>query len=283
MKYIRTYENILPKWLRKSDKDKKIYPINSKGEFDEQYIDTHFSGILIKKFWNKQHYETYRLKEGDKIFIFFHKEPVSLRLVTNSAHRYNNEKFPNPKGLLFTVFDEHDNEHNIPIEYLYEYVKDMRVANEDDFDTAYYNMITDYTSDHEATTKFSKLVPGNYIIYADSIYDWEYKYLNTRPGMVPEMIIKHLILARIEKNERSDKYVHRKDIEFYTTIRYIDFISNGKELIEKNGVDVASVLSNKIIYTTRSLVDAKNKFEELKNQQPYENWILDDDINKYNL
>lgn len=146
-------------------------------------------------------------------------------------------------------------------------------------DQYYLNMFNEYRNDQESSKKFEKLIPGNYIIYEDPIQDWKYKNLK-------EQYIDHLILCRIEQNWRDDKYVYRKNPGFYTNVKYIDFISKGKELLNKNEMSSAQPvdeISNKIIYSTKSLVDAKNKFEELKNQKPYENWIMNDNMKKYNL
>ena len=104
-----------------------------------------------------------------------------------------------------------------------------------------------------------------FVIFKFKILD-----LNTYKG------VWHLILGQIVNNSFSSHY---------SRIYIIDNISDGPSQIKENNVEQPFPMEkfNEIVYTSDSIVDAKNKFDELKEIEPYKTWKFNQDITKYNL
>lgn len=66
----------------------------------------------------------------------------------------------------------------------------------------------------------------------------------------------------------------------YYTLDVINFISDRDTRDFKFTLNVRI---DKILYYSKSLKNVMNKFEELKETEPFVTWILNNDANKYNL
>lgn len=122
-----------------------------------------------------------------------------------------------------------------------------------------------YIKKFENLENLENLELGTYIIFTKSSIT------------IKDAIVNYLILGKIisfVKNKNQSERIG------YVAI-YEDFIANGPTKIGKGGR--SSLGFNTIIYTSTSLKDTKDKFEELKETQPYYDWLLKQNMNKYNL
>lgn len=87
---------------------------------------------------------------------------------------------------------------------------------------------------------------------------------------------KSLFLAKVLPFSRYD----RND---YISIKYIDYISDrDRDLSGKNDVLYIPKL-NTIYYKSKSLEDAQKRFDKMKEQKPYCDWIIEKEMKKYNI
>ena len=121
-------------------------------------------------------------------------------------------------------------------------------------------------------TELYNLKIGDYVIFIDTV-------LNNK------IFIKYLILGRIIKYLFND--TTKEKIGY--GVKCDDFISNTPSdaslyihLILGKG-HRKTLFANNIIYSTTLFETAINKFEELKETQPYSDWIIEQSAKKYNL
>ena len=109
------------------------------------------------------------------------------------------------------------------------------------------------------------LISGMYIIFLSDRFNWTIrKNGNT-------LILGQIRIVEYEENSQ------------YAQIVLLDFVSEIEQDIELLDVRSFNVKSIEKLYTTPSLTDAKRKFDELLKQQPYYDWKINNDANKYNI
>ena len=109
------------------------------------------------------------------------------------------------------------------------------------------------------------LISGMYIIFLSDRFNWTIrKNGNT-------LILGQIRIVEYEENSQ------------YAQIVLLDFVSEIEQDIELLDVRSFNVKSIEKLYTTPLLTDAKRKFDELLKQQPYYDWKINNDANKYNI
>ena len=128
-------------------------------------------------------------------------------------------------------------------------------------------------------SKINNFIPGMYIIYVYKHYNWKTsQYVNT-------LILGNIIGVEENKYHNDDKGHY---VEYYIKIKYVDFISDIESDINLEGDHYFNIEKdlgglNNVFYSSSSLKDTKIKFDELKSQSPYSEWLINNDANKYNL
>lgn len=90
-----------------------------------------------------------------------------------------------------------------------------------------------------------------------------------------------LLLLKIISYEKVQTY----DVKHYIKIQILDYISLDKQDIDIDTVTSMDIENDKtqMLFKSNSKVSAINKFEELKEEYPYKNWIIKNDMEKYNI
>lgn len=127
--------------------------------------------------------------------------------------------------------------------------------------------------------KINKFIPGMYIIFVYKQFNWK-----------TSQSVNTLILGNIMGVEENKYYDSDNGhyVEFYIKIKYVDFVSDSESDIELNSIHNFNIERdlgglNDIFYSSSSLKDTRIKFDELKSQSPYSEWLINNDANKYNL
>ena len=78
-----------------------------------------------------------------------------------------------------------------------------------------------------------------------------------------------------------DAWGNDRKIETYVKIDVIDILN---DTVVKNIIQVSTNIKKlNLLYKSSSQKSAKEEFENMKEQQPYSEWILNSDMEKYNL
>lgn len=140
-----------------------------------------------------------------------------------------------------------------------------------------------YIKKFESKTKRDKLkveveineqfIPGSYLIFNFSRYSFKLNKL-----------INFLILAQIINAKKSIL----DSCSLILTVRIINYEYDFEELNDdeiKNSIISLHISEKNFrkIYTSVSLKDSTEKYNELKNSETYKKWEIDRNINKYNL
>jgi hypothetical protein len=119
----------------------------------------------------------------------------------------------------------------------------------------------------ELNKKTEVYTPGSFIIV--DTYRWS--GILKQHGQI-------LFLLKIIKYDKAIGY-------FYVEIQILDYISSIKQDVKIDEITHMDVESqeHKILFKSNSKIEAISKFEKLKEEYPYKEWILKNDMGKYNI
>lgn len=138
-------------------------------------------------------------------------------------------------------------------------------------------MITTFEKYNEIIKTFNLYKKDSYIIL--SANRWSKYHQKYSPVIfLLEIISKRTIQEYDDKNNIIYFY--------YIDVKILDYISKDKQDIELNSITHISIEDNQkfdILYSSFSNKESVKKFNELKNQSPYKEWIVKSESEKYNL
>jgi hypothetical protein len=122
--------------------------------------------------------------------------------------------------------------------------------------------------------KLSLYIPGTFIIIC--LDRWSSFIRNSSTV---------LFLLKNIRNEHVESYDVEHNIKHYAIIKILDYISLDKQDIDigsETNIDIEDK-DIEILFKVNSEKDAINKFEELKKEYPYKDWVIKNDMEKYNI
>ena len=121
----------------------------------------------------------------------------------------------------------------------------------------------------------SEFIPGYYIIFTFQIYDWKIN------KSVNQLIFGKILKIAEALTASSGEF---KKFETYLDIKIID-MKNEYNIIKKNQeyYSVNVLKEHTIFFKSPSYSAALNEFEKLKEEEPYKSWIINNNMNKYNI
>lgn len=118
------------------------------------------------------------------------------------------------------------------------------------------------------------IIEGMYLVFINNEYNWRIKQSGDNLVLGRIINIDNLV-------EENGQYYR------YADVLFIDFVTEIEQNFQKNEKRPFSIESStdfkKILYSSVSLRDAKNKFDELVKQSPYSEWYFRTVVKNYNL
>ena len=126
----------------------------------------------------------------------------------------------------------------------------------------------------------NKFVAGKYMIFINYTYNWKI-------GQGGDVLILGQI-KNLQHVKEIDRTYYNESIKTYVDVLIIDFVPEIEQhdytLFRTVEMDVDGEHNFKqILFESNSLKEAHEKFNELKEQQPYCDWEMKQDARKYNL
>lgn len=117
------------------------------------------------------------------------------------------------------------------------------------------------------TYESNKFEPGTYMIYPETLFKSHDRKKDKKYIYLVKILINRTPINKIS--------VH--------VIDYLSNLSNDSRNLkgEKHVLEISKITT--ILYKSKSLEDAQERFDKLKEQKPYSDWIIEEEMNKYNL
>lgn len=140
------------------------------------------------------------------------------------------------------------------------------------------NKLNKINLNSEIVDIINKFIPGQYMIFTYN----ECNFKNLESGDVLYLCkIGHI--KHVKENDRHNYNVFDKQ---YLNVKIFDFIPEIELTFIPLGTKEFNIDNNnfkQIIFTSNSLEKAQNKFNELKEEYPYSDWIINQNIRKFNI
>lgn len=126
----------------------------------------------------------------------------------------------------------------------------------------------------KAHSKSQDFIQGFFVIFTCSDYEWN-------PGRVVNKLILGKIINKEDEITSGDAWGHDRSVETYVKIDVIDILNDSEA---RNITHVANNIKKlNLLYKSSSQKSAKEEFKNIKELEPYSEWVLNNDIGKYNL
>jgi len=121
-----------------------------------------------------------------------------------------------------------------------------------------------------------KIPPGMYVIFKNREYDWK----NNR-------YVNMLMLGKVIKYDHGveeDSYYGETSKYESINIYVIDIESEWNDIIAKKGKDhIFNSPLGEVLFTSSSLKTTEEEFNRIKKTEPYCDWEMNRDLEKYNM